>query len=283
MDPVLDIESLIEALRGPDAARPALVDARRSGEAYAAAHLAGARWVDLDRDLAAPVADASRGGRHPLPAPEAFARVLGRLGIEGDARRVVIYDDQGGGLAAARLWWMLRAYGHRDVQVLDGGWAAIEEAASRAALRLDAAPEPDASAMHEVRAWAGAEASLEDVERLRLDPSWLVIDVRAADRYRGQNETIDPVAGHIPGVLNAPYVATNLDTRGRFLDAATLRAKYVELLAGRPVEQMIVHCGSGVTACHTLLALERAGLSGARLYVGSWSEWCRRPELPREP
>lgn len=283
MDPVLDVESLIEALRGPEATRPALVDARRSREAYATAHLAGARWVDLDRDLAAPVTDASHGGRHPLPAPEAFASVLGRLGIEGDARRVVIYDDQGGGLAAARFWWMLRAYQHHDVQVLDGGWAAIQEAAARGALQIDSAPEPDARATHEVRAWAGSEASLEEVDRLRLDPGWLVLDVRAADRYRGENETIDPVAGHIPGVVNAPYASTNLDARGRFVDAATLRRTYEGLLGGRPVDHLVVHCGSGVTACHTLLALERAGLRGARLYVGSWSEWCRRPDLPRVP
>jgi thiosulfate/3-mercaptopyruvate sulfurtransferase len=178
---------------------------------------------------------------------------------------------------------MLRAYQHHDVQVLDGGWAAIQEAASRGALQIDFVPELDARATHEVRAWAGSEASLEEVDRLRLDPGWLVLDVRAADRYRGENETIDPVAGHIPGVVNAPYASTNLDARGRFVDAATLRRTYEGLLGGRPVDHLVVHCGSGVTACHTLLALERAGLRGARLYVGSWSEWCRRPDLPRVP
>ncbi|MFN7701070.1 MAG: sulfurtransferase [Deltaproteobacteria bacterium] len=281
MAPLLDIASLVSALHGRDTARLVLVDARRSRASYLASHLAGARWVDLDRELAAPAVDASRGGRHPLPAPEDFARVLGRLGIEGDAQRVVVYDDQGGALAAARLWWMLRAFQHADVQVLDGGWAAIEEAAARGELALERGLTPDAHGTHEVRAWRGEVSSLEEVDRARLDPRWLVLDVRAADRYRGENESIDPVAGHIPGVLNAPYAATNLDERGRFRDPETLRRTYQSLLAGRALERLVVHCGSGVTACHTLLSLEHAGLRGARLYVGSWSEWCRRPDLPR--
>ncbi len=284
MDPLISVEELSAALAGPDGPTLVLVDARRGRDAFLVSHLRGARWVDLDRDLAAHAEDASRGGRHPLPSPEHFARVLGRLGI-GPESRVVIYDDQGGALASARLWWMLRSYEHPRVRVLDGGWQAIEEAARAGLLTLESGAVADAwsgqgPSPHPVRAWVSDEADIDDVERLREDPRWILIDVRAGERYRGENETLDPVAGHIPGAVNVPY-AQNLDGRGRFLDAATLRHKYEALLAGRPITQTIVQCGSGVTACHTLLALERAGLSGALLYVGSWSEWCRNPARAR--
>lgn len=282
-DPLISTDELAAALEGPDAQRLVLVDARsgpRAREDFEEGHLHGARWVDLETELSGPHPDPSRGGRHPLPTPEAFARTLARLGVE-PASRVVVYDDQGGANAAARLWWMLRAYEHPRVRVLDGGWAAIGAAAQRGELGLARGPVLDATvAPYPVRAWLSDEADVEDVLRLRTDPAWLVIDVRAAPRYRGESEPIDPIAGHIPGAVNVP-LAENLGPDGRFLAAGTLRAKYEALLAGRPVEQVIVHCGSGVTACHTLLALERAGLRGALLYVGSWSEWCRRPELPR--
>ncbi|GAB4211463.1 MAG: sulfurtransferase [Sandaracinaceae bacterium] len=284
-DPLISTAELAAALEGPEAPSLVFVDARSGPTArvsFERAHLRGARWVDLETELAGPHPDPARGGRHPLPAPEAFATTLTRLGV-GPKSRVVVYDDQGGANAAARLWWMLRAFEHPRVRVLDGGWAAIEEAAARGVLALASGPEADASGpAHPVRAWIGDEADAGDVLRLREDPRWLVIDVRAPARYRGEVEPIDPIAGHIPGAVNVPF-SENLDPSGRFLDAAALRAKYEALLAGRPAERAIVHCGSGVTACHTLLALERAGLTGALLYVGSWSEWCRRPELPRAP
>jgi thiosulfate/3-mercaptopyruvate sulfurtransferase len=283
MDPLISTDELAAALAGAEAPSLVLVDARsgaRAREDFEEAHLRGARRVDLETELSGPHADPARGGRHPLPSPEAFARTLARLGVEPESR-VVVYDDQGGANAAARFWWMLRAYDHPRVRVLDGGWDAIGAAARRGELGIERGPAADAEvAPHAARAWRSDEADLEDVLRLRSDPAWLVIDVRAAPRYRGESEPIDPVAGHIPGAVNAP-LAGNLGPDGRFLDAAALRAKYEALLAGRPVGQVIVHCGSGVTACHTLLALERAGLRGALLYVGSWSEWCRRPELPR--
>lgn len=277
MDPIVTVPELIDLReRGV-----VIVDARRSRDAFLASHLAGARFVDLDRELAGHVASASDGGRHPLPSPEAFAKTLSRLGVTPE-RTVVVYDDQGGAISASRLWWMLRAYGHDRVAVLDGGWRAITEAASRGELQLETGEVSDATTQHPVRAWRGATADRAEVDRARVDPSSLVIDVRAADRFRGENETMDPVAGHIPGAINAPYATTNLDAEGRYLDASTLADRYRKLLHGRAIERTIVHCGSGVTACHTLLALERAGLHGAKLYVGSWSEWCRRPELPRE-
>jgi thiosulfate/3-mercaptopyruvate sulfurtransferase len=251
-----------------------LVDARSGADArqrFLTRRLAGARHADLDRDLAAKPADPAHGGRHPLPTPEAFARLLARLGVSPD-RHVVVYDDQGGANAAARLWWMLRAAGHARVQVLDGGM----EAAVAAGVPL-ASGEP---APHAVTApaapspWALPTADADEVARATRDPSRLVVDVRAAPRYRGETEPIDLVAGHIPGAVNLPF-AGNLGPDGRFLPPDALAARYREALGARAPASLIVHCGSGVTACHALLALEHAGLPGARLYVGSWSEWSR--------
>jgi thiosulfate/3-mercaptopyruvate sulfurtransferase len=261
---------------------PALVllDARSGPNArdeYEHGHLAGARHVDLDNDLATRPADARNGGRHPLPTPAAFAATLGRLGVT-PASTVVVYDDQGGANAAARAWWMLCAIGHRSVYVLDGGL----RAALAAGRTLSTAPAPTPGEAYPARDWLWPLASCDEVNARRLDPRYCVLDVRAAARYRGVQEPIDPIAGHIPGAVNLPF-GENLTPDGRFRSAEELRAQYTALLGGVPLQHLFVHCGSGVTACHTLLALHRAGLSGARLYVGSWSEWCRRPELPREP
>jgi len=254
-----------------------LVDCRPDPRAYAAGHLPGARHAQLERDLAAPVADPAHGGRHPLPEPQAFAATLGRWGIGPDSR-VVAYDDQGGANAASRLWWMLRAIGHPGVQVVDGGLAALREAGF--ALTTD---EPVASARppYPLDALAGT-AEIDEVDRVRGAADRRVIDVRAAFRYRGDSDPFDPVAGHIPGARNAPY-ADNLRGDGTFKSADELRAQLTGVLDGVAPAQTIVHCGSGVTACHTLLALDRAGLTGARLYIGSWSEWCRRPDRARAP
>lgn len=284
-DPLISPSELARALSEPSDA-PVVLDARRSRDAYLASHLRGARWVDLDRDLAGPADDPAHGGRHPLPAPAAFARTLGRLGVT-PASSVVVYDDQGGAISAARLWWMLRSFGHPRVRVLDGGWLAIEEAVRAGVLATESGEVSGVSSIsrepsYPVRAWQGAVADVDEVDRRRTDPAWIVIDVRAPERYRGDLETLDPIAGHVAGAVNAPY-AQSLAADGRFLDAGALRARFDALLAGRPSERAIVHCGSGVTACHTLLALERAGLRGARLYVGSWSEWCRQPARAREP
>lgn len=278
-DPLLSAAELAALLRS--SRELVLLDCRVDRDAYARGHLPGARHADLERDLSAARADGAdpaRGGRHPLPDPVHFAKTLGSWAI-GPTSHVVAYDDQAGANAAARLWWMLRALGHEHVQVLDGGLAA----ATAEGIATTREVPPSASAPpYPARAFAGPTAALEDVQRARSDPNACVLDVRAAARYRGETEPIDPIAGHIPGAANLPF-ASNLATDGRFRTATELRADYEKLLAGRAPSQLIVHCGSGVTACHTLLALERAGLSGARLYVGSWSEWCRHPELPREP
>ncbi|HEX6240638.1 MAG TPA: sulfurtransferase, partial [Polyangiales bacterium] len=245
--------------------------------AYQRAHLAGAHFVDLEHDLAAHPADAAHGGRHPLPDPALFAARLGAWGIAPE-HHVVIYDDQNGANAAARTWWMLRALGHTRVQVLDGGI----QAAEAIGLPLDdRTPSESGAAPYPVRAFRGT-ADIEQVEAARKRPDARVIDVRAAPRYLGQSEPIDPIAGHIPGAVNVP-LTENLTPDGRFKSPEALRALYAPLLPNGDACAGIVHCGSGVTACHTLLALERAGLTGAALYVGSWSEWCRQPERERAP
>ena len=238
--------------------------------AYGEGHLEGALHVDLDRDLAAPVTDARHGGRHPLPDVATFCATLGRLGVSPDSD-VVLYDDMGGANAAARLWWMLRALGHRKVRVLDGGFAA----AKAAGLPVTAEPDvPTPVAPYPASKFDARVATHSDVDMARQDPTRCVLDVRAPERFAGIQEPIDPVAGHIPGAVNLP-LKENLDANGRFKSADELRAQYSTLLAGRDPAGLIVYCGSGVTACHTLLALERAGMEGASLYVGSWSEWCR--------
>lgn len=277
IDPVISVE----ALSGLPAAGLVLLDVRTgpsAREAYAKGHLRGAHFADLEHDLSAPTHDASQGGRHPLPSVLDFALQLGRWGITPETR-VVIYDDQNGANAAARAWWMLRALGHAQVHVLDGGF----QAAVAAGLPIDdSEPAREHGAPYPAHAWQLPLADIEEVESARGEAGRLVLDVRAAVRFEGKQEPIDPIAGHIPGAENLP-LSENLDASGRFKSAEALRAQYQQRLRGRDVKQAIVHCGSGVTACHTLLALERAGLSGASLYVGSWSEWCRQPQRERAP
>jgi thiosulfate/3-mercaptopyruvate sulfurtransferase len=184
---------------------------------------------------------------------------------------VAIYDAQGGGNAAARLWWMLRALGHERVWVLDGGL----QAALAAGLRLTTeVPVITAAAPYAAAEWRLPLVDAEAVEAIRRNPGLRLLDVRSAERWRGEHEPLDPVAGHIPGAINLAW-NDNLGPDGRFKTPAALRSQYLALLAGIAPEHLTVHCGSGVTACHTLLALELAGLPGAALYVGSWSEWCR--------
>jgi len=284
-----------ERLRDP-AVRAVLriIDARAGAAgraAYAEAHLEGAVHADLDRELAGDASDPTHGGRHPLPTLAQFAQTLGGWGIT-EHTPVLIYDAQGGANAAARLWWMLRAVGHRPVWVLDGGYAAAvgaglptstERATStKNATSAKSATNAPAAAYPVPADWALPTVDLGTVFHARLDPIWRVLDVRSGARFRGEVEPIDPIAGHIPGAQNV-FFEENLDASGRFLGADALREKYRALLGELGPEQLIVHCGSGVTACHTLLALARAGLDGASLYVGSWSEWCRHETLPREP
>lgn len=266
-------------LRHPDTI---LLDARSGPDAYAryrAEHVRGARYIDLERDLSAPPDDPADGGRHPLPPIESWAATLGRLGIAPDSD-VAVYDDASGANAAARVWWMLRAAGHTRVAVLDGGLAGARDAGLPFAAgdEVWAPREP-----YPCTTYALPTLRLDDVSASLRSGTRLLLDVRAAARYRGEHEPIDPVAGHIPGALNHP-LTQHLDERGRFLPPEALRAQYEALLSGRAPSELVLSCGSGVTACHGLLALEHAGLSGAALYVGSFSEWCRvRPVASSSP
>jgi thiosulfate/3-mercaptopyruvate sulfurtransferase len=240
---------------------------------YLAGHIPGARYADLNEDLAAPITPQS--GRHPLPQPLQFAATLARLGIER-ATQVVAYDAANGAFAA-RLWWMLRAWGHPEVAVLDGGYPAWT-AAGAATQTGEAVPqsggllEPPT-----IDAWPVASAA--EVAKLLRDPRRLLVDARAAERYAGSVEPIDAVAGHVPGAENHPF-SSNLGSDGRFLGPEELRRRWQARLGSREPATAIAMCGSGVTACHNLLALEIAGLPGATLYAGSWSEWIRDPQRP---
>ena len=242
-------------------------------QAWAAGHIPHALYAHLDRDLSGPKTPAS--GRHPLPEPGALADTFGRFGI--DAGVQVIAYDQGPGAYAARLWWLLRWLGHSRVAVLDGGFAAWE----RARLPVSTAPAARAPRRFEARPMPGwvvttqaIEAALASGALARAEP--LLIDARGADRFAGENETIDPVAGHIPGAHNHPF-SGNLDALGQFRSPDELRRAWTASLRGRPAAEVVAMCGSGVTACHNLLALEVARLGGAKLYAGSWSEWIRDP------
>ena len=250
-----------------------LLDARPLEADFSRGHLPRALWAGLERHLSSaqePGHDPARGGRHPLPPPVRFAAQLGAWGI-GPATEVVVYDASGGGNAAARLWWMLKALGHGPVRVLDGGLpAALTEGLSL----VEEVPSPAPGPPYPASAWQRPTVDADAVEGLRLDPARRLLDVRSAPRWRGDTEPFDPLAGHIPGSLNLDW-QQNLDPSGRFKSPEALRAQYASLLGGLGPDRLAVHCGSGVTACHTLLALEVAGLPGAALYVGSWSEWCR--------
>ena len=242
------------------------------GEAqFAESHLPGARYLHLDRDLSGPITATS--GRHPLPDPDAFARRLGELGVDPDCQ-IVAYD-QGNGGHAARLWWLARWIGLTRVAVLDGGFAAYR--ATGAA--LESAVRTRAPRTFAPRETGDAWLTSAQVDALRGRPGNLLVDARGAERFAGRNETIDPVAGHVPGARNRPFL-DNLGADGRFLAADELRRRWTLLLGGLPPTSVIAMCGSGVTACQNLLALEHAGLSGARLYAGSWSEWIRDPARP---
>jgi thiosulfate/3-mercaptopyruvate sulfurtransferase len=238
---------------------------------YAAAHLPGAQYLRLDRDLSAAVTE--RSGRHPLPDPREFAQRLALRGV-GDHCQLIAYD-QGNGAYASRLWWLARWIGLRHVAVLDGGLGAWR--ASSLPL-TQAVPQP-APARLSVEVNESAWLTSDAVDQLRMQPGQLIIDARGAERFAGRNEIIDPIAGHVPGARNHPFT-DNLGSDGRFLSAAHLRRRWEVVLGSLPATAVIAMCGSGVTACHNLLALEHAGLTGARLYAGSWSEWIRDPRRP---
>lgn len=250
-----------------------LGDANAGWQAYGRGHIAGAHYAHLDTDLSDP--GRSGMGRHPLPDPALFAAILGRYGIEAGSQ-VVCYDAAGGALAAARAWWLLRACGHRRAALLDGGWPAWCSAGAAVA-----SDKPVQRIGDYPLRWNGT-ACIDDAGELAAalaDGRILLVDARAAARFRGEIEPIDPRAGHVPGAVNRPYT-DNLQADGRFRPAAELRVEFDRLLAGRSPRQVVHMCGSGVTAAHNLLAMEHAGLSGSRLYAPSWSGWIADPGRP---
>ena len=246
--------------------RWSLLERDKGRNAYAQGHIPGAVFLDVDTDLAAPRGDGP--GRHPLPRPTVFAASMARAGIGPDTH--VIAHDFGDGSTAARLWWLLRYFGHDRVSLLDGGMArwAME------GRPLDRAVPSYAPASFVVKARPEMRVDAEDVERLRDDPRTLLLDARAAERYEGKTEPIDPIAGHIPGAKNRPYAANVRSAEDpRFLAPEVLRENFERLGADR-AERVVCYCGSGVNACNDLFALRLAGFDSGLLYEGSWSDWC---------
>ena len=239
---------------------------------YREAHIPGAVYASLDTDLSDLSRQAEGLGRHPLPLESAFSAVLSRWGWR-PGMQVVCYDAANGALASARLWWLLKLAGVREVAVLDGGYPAWV-AAGLPLESGDAVRTPTKVDLH-----FDADRYLIEHARLKDDPARVLLDARAAPRYRGEVEPIDRVGGHVPGALNRPF-ADNLDTEGRFKPAAVLRDEFLALLGTHAPGDVVHMCGSGVTACHNLLAMEYAGLAGSRLYAPSWSGWVSDPARP---
>lgn len=239
-------------------------------DAYASGHLPGAYFLHLDEDLSGPTTGCN--GRHPLPDPQRLAARLGECGVAAQSQ-VVAYDDAGG-MFAARLWWLLRWLGHRRVAVLDGGFHAW----CRAVQVLSKETPPPRPERLEA-AVQGGTVDAEYVEAHLLKHDMVLVDARSPDRFRGENESLDPVGGHIPGAVNH-FFRDNLTSGGTFKQPSVLREEFGALLRGRDPHRVVHQCGSGVTACHNLLAMEAAGLSGSRLYPGSWSEWCADASRP---
>jgi thiosulfate/3-mercaptopyruvate sulfurtransferase len=269
--PLIDVATAGAAIAA--GARPVdcrfdLADPGAGQRQFLEGHLPGAVYANLDRHLS----DLSKPGRgrHPLPDAADLSRHLSRWGITPET--LVIAYDQAQSAFASRLWWMLHAAGHANVVVLNGGF----DAWCRAMLPVEVEPVLPVPVRRHVAFDTALTVNAQTVDRIRGESAHLLLDARPGPRFRGEVEPLDPVAGHVPGAINRP-VADNLEADGRFKPAPTLRAEFETLLAGRAPAAVVSMCGSGVTACHNLLALAVAELDGARLYPGSWSEWCSQP------
>jgi thiosulfate/3-mercaptopyruvate sulfurtransferase len=242
-------------------------------EEYRAAHVPGAVYASLADDLAGPRTGIN--GRHPVPPVDALAETFGRLGISRGVQ--VIAYDQDSGMYASRLWWSLRYLGHEAVALLDGGWAKWK----REGRPATSGDEPRSPAVFKADPKPDMQVSVDAVNAHLTDKSVLLVDARAPERFEGRNETIDRAAGHIPGAVNH-FFKRNLAGDGTMLAPEALRRNFESVLKGRDTSEVVMYCGSGVTACHNLLAMEHAGLPGVRLYAGSWSEWSADPARPTE-
>lgn len=268
--PIIQCTELLQIYNNPNII---IIDASNNKNAllnYKEKHLNGALFIDLNTQLADIKEDASIGGRHPLPSPEKFAETLTALGITPQSH-VIVYDDNNASNAAARCWWMLKAIGHQKVQVLDGGF----KSAQKIGIPINGnIVHTKLVETYPVSEWRLPLADINEVEMAAQNKEFLVIDVRDKARYNGETEPIDLIAGHIPGAVNVPFIE-NLNEDGLYLSPTALKLKYQNVINNKSTENIIVHCGSGVTACHTLLAMAYANIEIPKLYIGSWSEWSR--------
>ena len=273
---LVDVAALAAHLADPDwlviDVRHQLADSGYGDRVYAENHIPSAVFLHCDRDLSGPVTGVN--GRHPLPDAATLAKRLGEIGV-GPQTQVVIYDDADG-MIAGRLWWLLRWLGHEQVALLDGGFPAWQAANGALSQQL-----PVLRPTHFEAKICDRCVDANYVQSFLATSRMHLVDARSPDRYRGENETIDPVGGHIPGAVNR-FFRENLQADGRFKPAAVLRAEWLTVLAGKLPEQVVHQCGSGISSCHNILAMEIAGLSGSRLYGGSWSEWCSDCNRPVE-
>lgn len=253
--------------------RFALNDTKAGRKAYLGGHLPGAIYAHMDEDLSGPIIPGETG-RHPWLSPQAATALVRRWGIQADTQ-IVAYDHAGG-VKAARVWWMMRWLGHEKVAVLDGGIAAWEKAGGELVSGQELAGEPS---LFEPNLQHQLITDADDVELKRQDPAYQVVDARGAARFRGEMEPIDPIAGHVPGAVNRPFPG-NLNDAGFFLDREALRARFEPVIAERPTNHIIHYCGSGVSACHNLLAIAHAGLGDGCLYTESWSGWLAKGTRP---
>lgn len=269
--PIIEVSELLRIYKKSNVL---IMDVRGGKDAqinYDKEHLEGAIFVDLDAQLSHIKDDFSNGGRHPLPEIAEFINTLAALGISKESH-VVLYDNKNGANAAARMWWMMRSVGHEKVQVLNGGFSEAQK--RQFPLSSEAKVISKASVSYKVEQWLWPLANMNEVEEVLGDKNVIIVDVREKERFDGLREPIDLVAGHIPGAVNIPYTK-NLDSEGLFLSPDRLSDMYRSEFGEIQSAKIIIHCGSGVTACHTLLALAYAEMDVPKLYVGSWSEWSR--------
>lgn len=270
LSPIIEVDELMQISENQNLRIFDVRTGSNAKENYIKKHLEYSVFVDLNSDLAE-IDDPKNGGRHPLPKFEDFIKILGKLGIDKNSH-VVIYDDKNGANAAARFWWMLRAVGHKNVQVLNGGLPV----AQNQNYSLSSVEEyyPQTKYISDYQDWQLPQVWIDDVKKASQDSDSMIVDVRESQRFDGIMEPIDLVAGHIPNARNFPFI-DNLDEKGLFKSPEDLRNLYSELFDNYEKSKIIFHCGSGVTACHSLLALDYAGFDIPNLYVGSWSEWSR--------